>query len=150
MYSLSYDYIPILIDLFIISDTTGNYYSKLKGLIEETYDMNQLAPVVLTCHSLGCPYSSLFLNNQTQDWKDKYLRALLSISAPWGGSAKIMGLYASGYNIGIPRILVNPISLRAFQRSIKSSIFLLPSEKFWSANHVSISLGVAFFATGLG
>ena len=50
---------------------------------------------------------------------------------------KIFGLYASGYDIGIPRILVDPLKLRAFQRSIKSSIFLLPSETFWSENHVS-------------
>ena len=95
-------------------DTTGNYFTKLQNLIEETYKMNDDTPIVLTCHSLGCPYSSLFLKQVSQEWKDKYLRALLTMSAPWGGSIKVMGLYTSGYGIGIPRLLVNPLRLRAF------------------------------------
>lgn len=120
-----------------ISDLTGEYFSKLKALIEETFAMNENMPVVLVCHSLGCPYSSIFLHKQTQDWLDKYLRVWLTISAPWGGSVKTVGLYASGYTLGIPRVLVNPLKLRAFQRSVKSSIYLLPSKDFWNADHVS-------------
>ena len=120
-----------------ISDLSGEYFTKLKTLIEETFAMNENMPVVLVCHSLGCPYSSIFLQKQPQDWKDKYLRVWLTISAPWGGAVKTLGLYASGYTFGIPSYVVNPLKLRAFQRSIKSSVYLLPSKDFWTPDHVS-------------
>ena len=123
-----------------ISDLTGEYFSKLKALIEETFAMNGNMPVVLVCHSLGCPYSLIFLNQQLQDWKDKYLRVWLTISAPWGGSIKTLGLYASGYLLGIPSFLVNPLKLRSFQRSIKSSVYLLPSKDFFTNDQVSEKL----------
>jgi hypothetical protein len=120
-----------------ISDLTGEYFSKLKALIEETFAINGNMPVVLVCHSLGCPYTLIFLNQQQQNWKDKYLRVWLTISAPWGGSVKTLGLYASGYTLGVPKLLVNPLKLRSFQRSIKSSVYLLPSKDFWAPDHVS-------------
>ena len=120
-----------------ISDLTGEYFSKLKALIEETFAINDNMPIVLVCHSLGCPYSNIFLNQQPQNWKDKYLRVWLTISSPWGGSVKTLGLYASGYTLGVPRVLVNPLKLRSFQRSIKSSVYLLPSKDFWTPDHVS-------------
>lgn len=102
--------------------------------------MNENMPVVLVCHSLGCPYTSIFLHQKPQYWKDKYLRTWLTISGPWGGAAKTLGLYASGYVFGIPRVLVDPLKLRTFQRSIKSSVYLLPSKEFWTSDHVSLLL----------
>ena len=125
--------------LHCILDLNGEYLKKLKALIEETFSINGNQPVVLVCHSLGCPYSLIFLNQQTSDWKDKYLRAWLTISAPWGGAVKTLGLYASGYTLGISHLLVSPLKLRPFQRSIKSSVYLLPSKDFWTDDHVSKS-----------
>ena len=31
-------------------------------------------------HSLGCPYTLVFLNKQTQDWKDRYILQWITLS----------------------------------------------------------------------
>ena len=35
---------------------------------------------MLLAHSMGTPYSAYFLRNQTKEWKDKYLKAWMTIS----------------------------------------------------------------------
>lgn len=36
------------------------------------------------------------LNQQTQSWKDKHIRAMISLAGAWGGSAKAVKVYAIG------------------------------------------------------
>lgn len=69
---------------------------KLKALVEETYEMNDKSPVALLAHSMGGPMSLYFLHQQTQAWKDKYIRSLITLSGAWGGSAKAIKVYAVG------------------------------------------------------
>ena len=56
------------------------YFNKLKALIEETYAENKNKKVSLLCHSLGCPYTLVFLNKQTQAWKDKFILQWITLS----------------------------------------------------------------------
>lgn len=68
----------------------------LKKLIEDTYAKNGNQSVMLIAHSMGAPMTLHFLNAQSQNWKDKYIKCLVTLSGAWGGSAKAIKVYAIG------------------------------------------------------
>ena len=74
----------------------GPFIKDLKRLVEETYTQNGGMKVILLGHSMGNPYILYLLNNQPQEWKDKYIKSFVSLAAPWGGAAKTMRLMVSG------------------------------------------------------
>lgn len=63
-----------------LSESASEYFGKLKKLIEETYLANGNKKITLMSHSLGCPYTLVFLNKQTQDWKDKYILQWIALA----------------------------------------------------------------------
>lgn len=69
---------------------------KLKALVEETYDMNNQSAVTLMVHSMGGSMALHFLRGQSQDWKNRYVRRLVSLSTPWGGAVKALKAFAIG------------------------------------------------------
>lgn len=72
------------------------FFKNLTLLIESTYTKNGNTPVVLIAHSMGGPLSLILLNNKPQSWKDKYIRALLTLSGAYGGSVKALKVFATG------------------------------------------------------
>ena len=68
-------------------------------LVEDTYRENGNQKVVLIAHSMGNLYTQYLLYNKPQAWKDKYIKSWVAISAPWGGAAKTLRLFASGKTI---------------------------------------------------
>ncbi|ELT91848.1 hypothetical protein CAPTEDRAFT_153574 [Capitella teleta] len=112
------------------------FIADLKTLIEDTYALNNNTAVVLIGHSMGNPYILCLLYKQSQQWKDKYIRSFISVSAPWGGSVKPLRLMASGDNLGI--FVVNPLTARAEQRSMPSTAWMLPHEGFWAKDEVMV------------
>lgn len=54
-----------------------------------------------------------FLRAQTQEWKDQYVRALVSLAGAWGGAVKALKVFAVGmlkkmkYITGILLIKIN-------------------------------------------
>ena len=74
--------IPLLNKIFSIflPESQSEYFSKLKTLIEDTYSANGNKKITLLSHSLGCPYTLVFLNKQTQDWKDRYILQWITLS----------------------------------------------------------------------
>lgn len=47
-------------------------------------------------HSMGGCMALKFLKDQTQDWKDKYVRAMISLAGAWGGSIKALKVFTIG------------------------------------------------------
>ncbi|CAH8549437.1 unnamed protein product [Dicrocoelium dendriticum] len=107
-----------------------NFLSEFKNLIEETYVQNKKKKIVILAHSLGTLYSLYFLHSQSNEWKRTYLEAFVSVSGPYGGSARVMAAFASGYNLGVP--FYPSLSLRHLLRSFTSMALLLPDERLWS------------------
>lgn len=60
--------------------------------------MNGNTPVTLVAHSMGGPMSLIMLQRQSQKWKDKYVNALITLSAVWAGSVKAVKVFAIGIN----------------------------------------------------
>lgn len=79
-----------------VADENQDYFVKLKQLVEETYESNGKTSVILLAHSMGGPMSQYFLNLQKQNWKDKYIKCLVTLSGAWGGSVKAVKVFAIG------------------------------------------------------
>lgn len=45
---------------------------------------------------MGAPMTLIFLQRQTQKWKDKYISSLISLAGAWGGSVKALKVFAIG------------------------------------------------------
>lgn len=114
------------------------YIEQLVKLVEDTYLLNGDQKVVLIGHSMGCLYMLYMLNNQPQTWKDKYIRAMVSLGGPWGGSVKPLRLMASGDSLGQSTHIIKPLQVRALQRSIPSTAFLMPYDTFWTENEILV------------
>jgi len=80
----------------VLLDENGEYFVKLKALVEETYRINDNQPVIILAHSMGGPMSLHFLQSQSQSWKDQYIRAFVTLSGAWGGSVKALKVFAVG------------------------------------------------------
>lgn len=106
-----------------------DYFRDLKSLVERAYRDNNDEKVALICHSMGCLNGLYFLNSQTQTWKDKHIRMLVSLSGVWGGSVKAMKAFASGDNFGV--LVIPSLSLRKDVRTFPSLAYLLPSKDVW-------------------
>ncbi len=113
-------------------------FKDLTNLLIDTYKTNNETKVILVGHSMGNPILLYWLNNYlTQDMKDKYIRAFVSVAPVFGGAVKTLRLMASGDNIDV--VVVKPIRLRPYQRSATSTAWLMPSSEFWSSDEVLVS-----------
>lgn len=77
-------------------DENGEYFVRLKSLVEETYATNNNTKVILIAHSMGGPMCLHFLHGQDQKWKDKYIQSMITLSGAWGGSVKAIKVFAVG------------------------------------------------------
>ena len=58
----------------------------MTNLIEETYECNDYSRVTILSHSLGCLYTLWFLNQKSQEWKDKFILNWIPIAGVFGGA----------------------------------------------------------------
>lgn len=112
------------------------FFVKLKALVEETYLMNNKAPVTLLAHSMGGPMSLVFLQRQTQKWKDQYIHSMITLSGAWGGSVKAVKVFAIGDDLGA--YLLRGSVLKEEQITSPSLGWLLPSKLFWKDDEVLV------------
>ncbi|XP_020313356.1 phosphatidylcholine-sterol acyltransferase-like isoform X2 [Oncorhynchus kisutch] len=123
-------------DFRVAPNEQEEYFARLKKLIEDMYERDQ-QPLYILGHSMGSNYILYFLYQQTQAWKDEYIKGFISLGAPWGGAIKTLRVLASGENLGIP--LVSNIKIREQQRMTTTNPWMLPFEEVWPTDHVFIS-----------
>lgn len=115
----------------------AEFFDDLKSLIEEHYVRNNYRPVTLICHSMGCLNSLYLLNKQTENWKEIYVKRLISLAAPWSGSFKAISAMLYGDNLGIP--LLNKNKLQALQSTFPSLMYLFPKLPAFNRSRVLIA-----------
>lgn len=114
------------------------YIKRLVALVENTSLMNGGNRVVLISHSMGCLYALYMLNRQSQAWKDRYIKTVVTLAGPWGGSVKALRLMASGDSLGQSSRIIKPLQVRPLQRSIPSTVFLMPYDTFWADEEILV------------
>lgn len=114
----------------------GDYFVKVKKLVEETYIVNGETPVILLTHSMGSPMMLYFLLNQSQSWKSKYIRCLTTLAGPWGGTVRALKIFAVGDDLGA--WLLSEKKLMWEQRTSPSLAWLMPQEGFWEPDEVLV------------
>lgn len=112
------------------------WFIKLKHLVEETYTLNDNIPITFIVHSMGAPMTLLFLQMQSQEWKDQYIRRIISLAGAWGGSVKAIKCYAVGDDLGA--FALSGKVLRAEQITNPSLAWLLPNPLLWKPNEVMV------------
>lgn len=75
-----------------------------------------------------------FLQEMPQAWKDVYVKRVIALSVPWGGSSNTLKALSVGYNLGIG--IINGKKMKELQETYPSVVWLLPSEYFWRENEV--------------
>ena len=98
--------------------------------------MNYNQPVTLVAHSMGGPMSLIFLQRQSQSWKDKYINSLVSLAGAWGGSVKALKVFAIGDDLGA--YLLRESILKDQQITSPSLGWLLPSKLFWKDDEILV------------
>lgn len=114
-----------------------NFFQNLKTTSETSCQSNNLKPVTFICHSLGCLMMLYFLQRQPQEWKNKYVKRLIAIGAPWGGSMMAFKSATVGYSLG--PLPVSESKLASVERSLPSTMFLFPHKQVFKNSPLIIS-----------
>lgn len=107
------------------SSVGSQYLSELRELVESAFAANGGKPVILLAHSLGGLFALHLLDRSSISWRRHFIKHLVCLSAPWGGTVQEMLTFASGSAFGIP--VVDPLIVRGEQRSAESNLWLLPA-----------------------
>lgn len=117
-------------------DENTQYFIDLKKLVEDTYAMNNNQPITFIAHSMGAPMLMIFLQQQKDSWKDKYIARMITIAGAYGGSAKTVKVFAMGDDLGA--FALHAAWMREEQISMPSLSFLLPFPAFWKPDEVLV------------
>lgn len=102
----------------------------------------------MVCHSFGCINSLYFLQKQSQEWKNKYIRSWITLAAPFGGAIEALQALTSGHDI---RLLLNhEKKFRPMERSFSSLTFLLPDERVWKDKPILVHNNTTYRAQDIG
>jgi len=110
------------------------YFLNLKKLIEETFQQNYEKSIIILGHSTGAVYSLLFLKQQSQEWKDKYIKSMINLAPVFGGTIESLLGITIGSVPGIP--FFNKKDLMELDKSFSSLYFFLPDERVYGKNPI--------------
>lgn len=105
-------------------------YSKIKTLVEETYNANNNKKVHFVAHSFGNIQIALFLRTVSSEWKEKYIGSFISIAAPWKGAPQALKAIISGDNFGLSVLdvtsTIDKLKVRNIARQAGGIVMLTP------------------------
>lgn len=105
-----------------------DYFKNLKLMSELMYkETDGQQQVTYICHSMGCNNILYFLQHQPTSWKNKHVRRVISLAAPWAGSMAALRAAALGDNLGLTYLL-SETTLNRAQRSLPSTVYLFPHQ----------------------
>lgn len=113
------------------------YLRDLRELIENATAANAGRPAILVAHSLGTLFMLQLLARNPPEWRRQYVKHLVALAPPWGGAVVLMLTFASGSTLGVP--VVDPLLLRAEQRSSESNMWLLPAPRVFKSQPLVVT-----------
>lgn len=120
------------------ADENEEWFENLVQLTEYAYNNNEKIGVTFIAHSMGGKMLLHFLQQMPQTWKDKYVKRVISLSVPWGGSVRTIQALSIGYDMGV--WILPRAEMQELQKTYPSIVWLMPSEKFWQPNEVLVVL----------
>jgi lysophospholipase-3 len=99
-----------------------------RKLIEVTYALNLKRPVILLCHGMGCTFSYHFLRNQPILWKSHFVKAMIAVSSPWGGTVETMYSFLGKDDTSLVKQIP---AIRYTERTFSSKAFQLPQPELF-------------------
>lgn len=91
LFGAPYDFRKIM-----FPDYLEDYFSKMRDLIENAYDITQ-SPSVLVAHSIGSLIMYIYLVEYCSNiWKQKYIDSFICVGGPFGGSSIAVKTLISG------------------------------------------------------
>ncbi|XP_066976870.1 lysosomal phospholipase A and acyltransferase-like [Macrobrachium rosenbergii] len=118
------------------------YFENLREHIEEMYHETS-QKVVMLSHSMGSNIAHYFLIRQTQEWKDRHIETLVSVSGAWGGTVKALQGFTTGYDLKEDAFDI--LKMREAEETFPSFAYMLPSRGLWAPEEVIIQSGNASF-----
>ena len=116
----------------------GDFFDRLKNLIEETYEQQGQQRIVLMTHSMGGMNALHFLQQQEAAWKEKYIHKFVPISGPFGGSVESLSVYLTGLDtLGLLPFLSDNRIIHAIT-SLPAVAYLLPNRYVFDSSDVLI------------
>lgn len=112
------------------------WFVDLKVLVEQTYEANGKVPITFIVHSMGAPMTLVFLQQQRNSWKNKYISRIISLAGAWAGSVKAVKVFAIGDDLGSHFLRASV--MRTEQITSPSLAWLLPSPHFWKPDEVLV------------
>ena len=116
------------------------YFNRVKQQIVQMYEEGN--KVTLVAHSMGAPTTLYFLNTEngivTQEWKDQYIHAYVTLSGAWAGSPRAVEEIVSGNNFGLPGMIYDKF-FRDVSRSLESVVWLFPYSKIFGNESTIVS-----------
>lgn len=109
----------------------------MQRLTEDAYEKNDRQRVTFIAHSMGGLMVQQFLHQMTSSWKDTYVKQMITLSSPWGGSVQALQAISVGYDFKSP--MLSNYKMKQVQETCPSLVWLLPSTHFWKANEILVS-----------
>ncbi|OAF64390.1 hypothetical protein A3Q56_07908, partial [Intoshia linei] len=103
----------------------NDMYRMMKSIVNVYYN-NHNKKVVIICYSFGGIVANRLLNILKDEWKNKYIDKLITMSTPWLETIEILHTILRGESFGSP--LIDRFNVRKVQISLETSIYLIPDK----------------------
>jgi lysophospholipase III len=120
-------------------DHVPEFRAALKQLIERAYSQTGNKKVHIVAHSMGNLHTGVFLSQQTQAWKDKFIGSFVAVAGPWSGAPMALRTIVSGNNLGATVLginLIDPLRVRQLARQAGGVVWCMPDVEFWNTTEL--------------